>query len=95
LLYFYSSGPRFPFFFFFFFLHTRVWAWFQGFVLARQVLFHLSHTPSPFCFINFSDRILCFCLSQPLWQSSYLHLQDGYYSCVPPHPACLLRWGYC
>jgi hypothetical protein len=29
----------------------------QGFVLARQALYHLTHGPSPFCLIYFSDRL--------------------------------------
>jgi hypothetical protein len=29
-------------------------------VLARQVLCHLSHASSPFCFSNISDRVSCF-----------------------------------
>jgi hypothetical protein len=28
-----------------------VWIYTQGLALARQVLYHLSHAPSPFCFI--------------------------------------------
>jgi hypothetical protein len=32
-------------------------------MLARQVLFHLSHAPGPFCFSLFLDRVLCFCLA--------------------------------
>jgi hypothetical protein len=33
-----------------------------GLALARQVLYHLSHSLSPFCFSYFSDRIFHFCL---------------------------------
>jgi hypothetical protein len=30
----------------------------QGFVLAKQALYYLSHTYSPFCYGYFGDRIL-------------------------------------
>jgi hypothetical protein len=32
---------------------------------AKQVLYHLNHTPSPFCFSYFSDRMLDFYLGCP------------------------------
>jgi hypothetical protein len=35
-------------------------AWTQGFILARQVLFQLSHTFSHFCSGYFLDRVLLF-----------------------------------
>jgi hypothetical protein len=31
--------------------------------LARQVLHHLSHTPSSFALVCFSDRVSCLCLA--------------------------------
>jgi hypothetical protein len=31
--------------------------WTQGFVLAKQVLYHLSHTSSPFCCGYFGDGV--------------------------------------
>jgi hypothetical protein len=30
----------------------------KGLVLARQVLYHLSHSPSPFCFSYFLNRVI-------------------------------------
>jgi hypothetical protein len=42
-----------------------VWVWFdgsgvwtRGFALAKQVLYHLSHTSSPFCSDYFGDGVL-------------------------------------
>jgi hypothetical protein len=32
----------------------------SGFVLSRQVLYHLIHACSPFCSSSFGDRLLCF-----------------------------------
>jgi hypothetical protein len=40
--------------------------WTQGLLLASQVLYHLSHVPSPFAFSLFPSRVSCFCLSW-LW----------------------------
>jgi hypothetical protein len=37
------------------FCNTGVWT--QSFTFAKQVLYHLSHTLSPFCFTYFSNRI--------------------------------------
>jgi hypothetical protein len=34
------------------------WDWNSGPVLARQALYDTSHTPSPFCFTHFSNRIM-------------------------------------
>jgi hypothetical protein len=34
----------------------------QGLLLARPVLYHLSHTSRPFCLVYFPERIYCFCL---------------------------------
>jgi hypothetical protein len=42
----------------FFLCGGRVLTWHLS--LARQMLYHLSHTPSPFCFSYFSDRVSCF-----------------------------------
>jgi hypothetical protein len=44
-----------PAFFFFFFGGTEIWT--QGFMLAKQALYHLSHTCSPFCCGYFGDRV--------------------------------------
>jgi hypothetical protein len=43
----------------------------QGLSLARQVLYHLSQAPSPFCFSYFSDRVSLFAEAWP-WTSAYL-----------------------
>jgi hypothetical protein len=34
--------------------------WTRGLMLAKQLLYHLSHSPSPVCIANFWDRILLF-----------------------------------
>jgi hypothetical protein len=34
--------------------------WIQGFILTRQVLYHLSYTSSLFCVDYFSDRVLLY-----------------------------------
>jgi hypothetical protein len=36
------------------------WGFIQGFMLAVQILYHLSHAPTPFCFSYFPDRVSCF-----------------------------------
>jgi hypothetical protein len=38
-------------------------------VLARQVLYHLSHTLGLFCFSYFLDRVLHFC-QRPAWDGN-------------------------
>jgi hypothetical protein len=43
---------------FFYFGGTRVWTW--GFVVARLVLYHISHTSSPLCSGYFEDRVSFF-----------------------------------
>jgi hypothetical protein len=48
------------FFFFFFFCSSGVWTW--GLTLDRQVIYYLSHSPSPFCFSSFSNRVSHLCL---------------------------------
>jgi hypothetical protein len=47
-----------------------------GLALARYVFYHLCHTPSPFCFSNFSDRVSLFLLG---WASA--HNPPTYASC--------------
>jgi hypothetical protein len=59
--------------------------------LLRQVLYHLSHTCSPFCFSYFSDRSQVFCPGWPGPKSSY------YASCIGGmigvyHHAWLFYW---
>jgi hypothetical protein len=71
----------------------QYWGWAQGLELSRQVLYQLSHTSSPFCFIVFQVESHVFalpCLGSPP-NLFLLHSWD--YSCEPPCPACLLRWG--
>jgi hypothetical protein len=66
---------------------TRVWT--QDLALATQVLYHLSHTPRPFCFsLFFSDKVLCFLTGVGLRpQSFYLHLQPSWdYRHTLPYP---------
>jgi hypothetical protein len=46
----------------------RTGVWIQG-----LALYHLSPAPSPFCFCNFSSRVLCLCQGWPELQSFYLH----------------------
>jgi hypothetical protein len=41
-----------------FFLFCSIGVWTQGFVLAKQMLYHLSHTSSPFCSGYFGDGSL-------------------------------------
>jgi hypothetical protein len=61
---------------------SRLWLFFFKGVLgfefrARQEVYHLSYTPSPFCFSYFLGMFPCYCLGQPaLW--SYPTV-----SCVP------------
>jgi hypothetical protein len=42
---------------------TGVWT--QGFVLARQMTYHLGHVSNPFLFCYFLDRVLLVCPGQP------------------------------
>jgi hypothetical protein len=60
-------------------------------VFARQALYHLNHTSSPFCFSCFLERVLCLCHSQSGLELS--HSCSGNVIHVPPHPAYWLRWG--
>jgi hypothetical protein len=48
----------------FVFLVLRDWT--QALTLARQVLYHLNHAQNSFCFSDFGDRVLDFCLG-PTW----------------------------
>jgi hypothetical protein len=51
-------------FFFFFFCGTEIWM--QGFTLAKQALYWLSHTTSPFCSGYFGDGVFrTLCLDWP------------------------------
>jgi hypothetical protein len=54
-------------------LGTGVWP--QGFALARQALYCLSHSFSPFCSDYFADSVLLLCLRLPgLWSSYFRFL---------------------
>jgi hypothetical protein len=67
---------------FLFICNTGVWT--QDFPFSRQVLYCLSHTSSPFCFSNFSDRVLHF--FTPLGLASN---QDP-----PPYPSHIAPLAY-
>jgi hypothetical protein len=41
------------------FCGTEIWTW--DLTLSRQVLYHLSHTSSPFLLRLFGDKVLHFC----------------------------------
>jgi hypothetical protein len=52
------------------------WIWTQGFTFAKQVLYHLSHTSSPFCFSYFGDGVLwTICMGWP--QTAILPISDS------------------
>jgi hypothetical protein len=53
------SWKGFSIYLFMYFGSARVWT--QGLVLARQVLYYLSHASTPFCCSDFSDRVSHFC----------------------------------
>jgi hypothetical protein len=61
----------------------------QGLMLARQAICHLSHTPSPFYFSYFPDRVWSFLTGASLGtQSSYLcFLSIWDYSHISPYTA--------
>jgi hypothetical protein len=62
----------------------RVWT--QGFVLTRQVLYHLNHLQS-FCSGYLWDRVSLLCLDKPgLWSSYLCFLLKLEFQCVLPHP---------
>jgi hypothetical protein len=51
-------------------LFWQYWIWTQGFELAKQALYHLSHISSPFGFGYFGDRLSLFCpCCLGLWSS--------------------------
>jgi hypothetical protein len=81
------------FFIIIFWSGTVVWT--QGFDLARQVLYHLRHAPSPFCFSYFSDRVSYFLPRADLrLKSSYTGLPLSWnHKYTPPCSASWLRWG--
>lgn len=71
--------------------------WVHSFVLARQVLYHFSHTLTSFCFSFFSYRVLHFFSWDSLWPQfslgpTYSFLCGWDYRNTPPYPVCLLRW---
>jgi hypothetical protein len=57
---------------------------FEAFMLARQSLYHLSHSASSFCFSYFSDRVLGF-LPWLCWSVIF-----PYASCVAWIIGCVL-----
>jgi hypothetical protein len=74
------------FLFYFSFGSTRVRT--QGFALAEQVLYFLSHTSSPFFYGYFGDRVLLF-LSRLAWNVILFHTSHSSWADRhgPPHPA--------
>jgi hypothetical protein len=58
------GGLIFGGFYIFWLLFCSSGVWTQGLALARQVLYLLSHTPSPFCSPCFSNRISHLCPGQ-------------------------------
>jgi hypothetical protein len=72
---------------------TGVWT--RGFMLARQVLYHLSHTSCPFCSDYFGNRILIYSHASldhnhPIY-ASHSSLDDRY---TPLHLALAVEMGY-
>jgi hypothetical protein len=63
----------------------------QGLMVSTQVLYHLNHAPSPFCFNYFSDRVSCFLL-MPCWTTILRRMCRWLYRYRPPCSTCLLRW---
>jgi hypothetical protein len=58
------------------------------------MLYHLSHSASPFCFRYFTGRVSCFCLGWPGTQSSYIHFLHSWDDkCTLPHPAFSVKTG--
>jgi hypothetical protein len=50
----------------------------QDLELARQVLYHMSHTPSPFYFPYLGEKVSCLHPGQPELYSSYLFFQHSW-----------------
>jgi hypothetical protein len=91
--------------FFFFFLSDGTGVWIQGFLLAKLVLYCLSHTSNPFCcgyfwrrgLMNYMPGLALNC--DPVFSGSQV---ARIYRCEPPVPNfiicfCLLVWlvGFC
>jgi hypothetical protein len=60
-------------------------------VLDRLVLYHLSHTPSPFCFTYFTNRVSHLTVDLPGLQFSYLCFSSSWDDrCAPLYPAFIV-----
>jgi hypothetical protein len=77
--------------YFSFFLSLVVAPKAQSLVLARQVLYHLNCTVSPFCFTYFTNRVPHLFLSQPGPRSSYLCFLPSWAD-VPVLPCPAIGW---
>jgi hypothetical protein len=70
--------------------------WIQGFALAREALYHLSHSASPFCVGYFGNKVLLFCLGwlKPLISASWVARITGVsHWCLATRCNVLERWG--
>jgi hypothetical protein len=69
--------------------------WTQNLILSRQMLYHLSHIPSPCCFSCFSDQVLSFLQGPAMDHDPPILglLCSRGCSYVPLCLACLLKWG--
>jgi hypothetical protein len=66
-----NKTHRFLFFFFVSFIFASKGIWTQDSMLARQVLYHLSHVHSPFCFSYFSFLTFAWACLRPWFYYLY------------------------
>jgi hypothetical protein len=62
--------------------------------LEWEALYHLSHTPSPFCFSYFPNKVSCLCLYGTRQQPSYLCFLCSRMAGLLPCPAFFIGWGW-